>query len=133
MGRPRAGARAPRPRRWPWRALLCAVLIVGGLLGVGGGALWLVAREAIGGPVEEARLARAIRINAVCPGYIETPMMDRFTRDTPEGRAKVIAEEPVGPMGKPEEIPAAVLWLCSEPAAFVIGHALVMYGGQTVQ
>ena len=68
--------------------------------------------------------AQNIRINAVCPGHIETPMMERFTGGTAEGRAKVIAEEPVGRMGKPEEIAAAVLWLCSDAAAFVIGHAM---------
>jgi NAD(P)-dependent dehydrogenase (short-subunit alcohol dehydrogenase family) len=44
--------------------------------------------------------------------------------DTPEGRAKVIAEEPVGRMGKPEEIAEAVIWLCWEGAAFMIGHAM---------
>ena len=73
-----------------------------------------------------------INVNAVCPGYIDTPMMGRFTGGTPEGRAKVIAEEPVGRMGKPEEIAAAVVWLCSDAAAFVVGHALVIDGGQTV-
>src|SRR3954464_9197807 len=67
-----------------------------------------------------------IRINAVCPGIIETPMMDRFSGDTPEGRERVIALEPVGRMGKPEEIAAAVVWLCSDAAAFVVGHALVI-------
>jgi NAD(P)-dependent dehydrogenase (short-subunit alcohol dehydrogenase family) len=77
--------------------------------------------------------AQNIRVNAVCPGYIDTPMMGRFTGGTPEGRAKVIAEEPVGRMGKPEEIAAAVVWLCSDTAAFVVGHALVIDGGQTVQ
>ena len=74
-----------------------------------------------------------VRVNCLCPGYIETPMMERFTGGTPEGRAKVIAEEPVGRMGKPEEIAAAVLWLCSDAAAFMVGHAMVMDGGQTVQ
>ena len=48
-------------------------------------------------------------------------------------RPKVIAEEPVGRMGKPEEIAAAVVWLCSDAAAFMIGHAMVIDGGQTVQ
>jgi hypothetical protein len=71
-------------------------------------------------------------LSAVCPGYIDTPMMDRFTGGTPEGRAKVIAEEPVGRMGKPEEIAAAAVWLCSDAAAFVVGHAMVIDGGQTV-
>jgi len=51
---------------------------------------------------------------------------------TPEGRARVIAQEPVGRMGRPEEIAAAVVWLCSDAAAFVVGHAMVIDGGQTV-
>jgi NAD(P)-dependent dehydrogenase (short-subunit alcohol dehydrogenase family) len=72
-----------------------------------------------------------IRVNAVCPGIIETPMMDRFSGRTPEGRARVIAQEPVGGMGKPEEIAAAVVWLCSDAAALVVGHAMVIDGGQT--
>jgi NAD(P)-dependent dehydrogenase (short-subunit alcohol dehydrogenase family) len=58
-------------------------------------------------------------------------MMDRFSGGTDEGRANVIAQEPVGRMGKPEEIASAVLWLCSDPAAFMVGHAMVMDGGQT--
>src|SRR5207245_7516329 len=72
-----------------------------------------------------------IRVNAVCPGIIETPMMDRFSGSTPEGRERVIAQEPVGRMGKPEEIAAAVVWLCSDGAAFATGHAMVVDGGQT--
>ena len=67
-----------------------------------------------------------IRVNAVCPGIIDTPMMQRFSGGTPEGREGVIAQEPVGRMGKPEEIAAAVVWLCSDVAAFVVGHAMVM-------
>ena len=59
-------------------------------------------------------------------------MMDRFTGGTAEGRAQVIGEEPIGRMGTPEEIAAAVLWLCSDAAAFIVGHALVVDGGQTV-
>jgi NAD(P)-dependent dehydrogenase (short-subunit alcohol dehydrogenase family) len=73
-----------------------------------------------------------IRINAVCPGIINTPMMDRFTGGTAEGRERVIAQEPVGRMGQPEEIANAVLWLCSDAASFVVGHAMVVDGGQTV-
>jgi NAD(P)-dependent dehydrogenase (short-subunit alcohol dehydrogenase family) len=56
-------------------------------------------------------------------------MLSRFTGDMAEGRAKMIAEEPIGRLGKPEEIAAAVVWLCSDAAAFVVGHAI----GQTVQ
>ena len=74
---------------------------------------------------------QGIRINAICPGIIDTEMMRRFTGDTDEGRAAVIAQEPVGRMGRPDEIAAAVLWLCSEEAAFTVGHAMVVDGGQT--
>ena len=58
-------------------------------------------------------------------------MMDRFSGGTPRAGG-VIAQEPVGRMGTPEEIAAAVVWLCSDAAAFVVGHALVIDGGQTV-
>jgi len=107
-----------------------------GIIGIKGSPAYTAAKHGVIGLTRAAALdyaAQKIRINAVCPGYIDTPMMDRFTGGTPEGRAKVIAEEPVGRMGKPEEIAAAVVWLCSDAAAFVIGHAMVMDGGQTVQ
>ena len=106
-----------------------------GVKGIAGQGAYCAAKFGIVGLTKAAALDYAsqnIRINAVCPGIIETPMMDRFSGGTPEGRERVIAQEPVGRMGKPEEIAAAVVWLCSEPAAFVIGHALVMDGGQTV-
>ena len=72
-----------------------------------------------------------IRINAICPGIIDTPMIARYTGDTDEGRARIIAQEPVGRMGRPEEIASTVLWLCSDAAGFVTGHAMVVDGGQT--
>lgn len=107
-----------------------------GVKGIAGQAAYCAAKFGIVGLTKAAALdyaASNLRINAVCPGIIETPMMDRFSGGTPEGRKRVIAQEPVGRMGKPEEIAAAVVWLCSDAAAFVVGHALVVDGGQTVQ
>ena len=107
-----------------------------GIIGIKGSPAYTAAKHGVIGLTKAAALdyaAQNVRVNAVCPGYIDTPMMGRFTGGTAEGRAKVIAEEPVGRMGKPEEIAAAVVWLCSDAAAFVIGHAMVIDGGQTVQ
>jgi len=107
-----------------------------GVKGFKGQAAYAAAKHGVIGLTKSAALDYAqsnIRINAVCPGIIATPMMQRFTGGTPEGEQRVIAQEPVGRMGMPEEIAAAVVWLCSEPAAFVIGHAMVIDGGQTVQ
>ena len=106
-----------------------------GVKGFKGQAAYAAAKHGVIGLTKSAALDYApsqIRINAVCPGIIATAMMQRFTGGTPEGEQRVIAQEPVGRMGTPEEIAAAVVWLCSEAAAFVIGHAMVVDGGQTV-
>jgi NAD(P)-dependent dehydrogenase (short-subunit alcohol dehydrogenase family) len=106
-----------------------------GVKGFSGGAAYVAAKHGLVGLTRSAALdyaARKIRINAVCPGIIDTPMMDRFSGGTAEGRQAVIAQEPIGRMGMPEEIAATVIWLCSDAATFVIGHAMVVDGGQTV-
>jgi NAD(P)-dependent dehydrogenase (short-subunit alcohol dehydrogenase family) len=107
-----------------------------GVIGIKGSPAYTAAKHALIGLTRSAALdyaAQNIRINAVCPGYIDTPMMARYTGGSAEGRAKVISEEPVGRMGTPEEVANAVLFLCSDAAHFVIGHAMVIDGGQTVQ
>ena len=75
--------------------------------------------------------AQGVRVNAISPGIIATPMMDRFSGGTDEGRKGVVAQEPVGRAGRPEEIAGTVLWLCSDLAAFTVGSNIVVDGAQT--
>lgn len=74
-----------------------------------------------------------IRINAVCPGVIRTPMVERLIQRAPRNEAELIAWEPIGRLGTPEEVAESVVWLCSDAASFVIGHALVVDGGIVVR
>jgi NAD(P)-dependent dehydrogenase (short-subunit alcohol dehydrogenase family) len=100
-----------------------------GIRGVAGGAAYATSKHAIIGLTRSAALDYAkqnIRVNAVLPGNIETPMMDRFTGGDIQ---KAIDLEPVGRLGKPEEIAEAVLWMASDLGGFVTGAATVIDGG----
>jgi NAD(P)-dependent dehydrogenase (short-subunit alcohol dehydrogenase family) len=108
---------------------------IGGLIGIPGRAIYHATKHGVIGLTKSAALeyaTRGIRINAVCPGTIETPMVADMIAKEPETMKDITKEQPIGRLGRPEEIAAAVLWLCSPGASFVIGHALVVDGGYTV-
>ena len=74
-----------------------------------------------------------VRVNALCPGAIRTPMIDAFIQGNPETEAHMSGLQPIGRMGKPEEVASAVIWLCSPAASFITGAALAIDGGITSQ
>jgi NAD(P)-dependent dehydrogenase (short-subunit alcohol dehydrogenase family) len=109
---------------------------LGGLVGVAGRATYHAAKHGVLGLTKSAALeyaSRGICINAVCPGIIETPMVAGMLVSEPGAMDEMMKDVPIRRLGRPEEIAAAVLWLCSPGASFVIGHALVVDGGYTVR
>jgi NAD(P)-dependent dehydrogenase (short-subunit alcohol dehydrogenase family) len=106
-----------------------------GVKGIPQQAAYAAAKWGVIGMTRSAALENigdGIRINAVCPGVIDTSMMARTFGEGTEGREAATAQEPIGRPGRAEEIAAAVLWLCSAASAFTVGHALVVDGGQTI-
>lgn len=105
---------------------------IAGLTGMPGGAAYGASKHGVIGLTKSAARQYAhanIRINAVCPGYTDTPMTDFIFERIPASEQRIIAQHPLGRLGTPEEIAAAALWLCSDAAAFVTGHPLVVDGG----
>jgi NAD(P)-dependent dehydrogenase (short-subunit alcohol dehydrogenase family) len=108
---------------------------VAGLIGGRVGVAYYASKHGVIGATKSAALEYAdqgIRINAVCPAIIETPMVERELFDNEELAAKFRAMHPVGRFGQPEEVAAATLWLCSEGASFTTGHALPVDGGRLI-
>ncbi|ANH67277.1 SDR family oxidoreductase [Mitsuaria sp. 7] len=102
---------------------------LGGLVGLSGRAAYHASKHGVIGLTKSAALdvaSRGIRVNAVCPGCIETPMGDEID---PAAMTAFLKLQPIGRMGRPEEVAAAVLWLCSPAASMVLGVALPVDGG----
>jgi len=74
-----------------------------------------------------------VRVNAVCPSLIRTPMVERVVEGNPELEAALISKHPMGRMGTPEEVAEAALWMCSDAAAFVTGHIMSVDGGRVAE
>lgn len=109
---------------------------IGALIGIAGLGAYHASKHGVLGLTKSAALeyaARGIRINAVCPGIIATPMVERMTTTDAEAMDALLAQQPIARLGRPEEIAEAVLWLASDKATFVIGHALAVDGGYTIQ
>ena len=107
----------------------------GGVTGFPGQAAYIACKHAVIGLTRTAAIdyaAQGIRINAVCPGVIRTPMAEELLRRNPDLEQELVRDIPAGRMGRPDEIAHAVLWLCSDDASFVDGHALLVDGAFSI-
>ena len=107
----------------------------GGVTGFAGQAAYIGCKHAVIGLTRTAAIdyaSKGIRINAVCPGVILTPMAESLIRRNPGVEAKLVKDIPIGRLGRPDEIADAALWLCSSGASFMTGHALLVDGGFTI-
>ncbi|HTL11253.1 MAG TPA: SDR family oxidoreductase [Bdellovibrionota bacterium] len=109
---------------------------VAGLEGFQGIPAYVASKHGVVGLTRAAALEYAqknIRVNAVCPGVIQTPMIDRFTHGDAQIQKSLAAGEPVGRVGRPEEVAEAAVWLSSDAASFVTGHPMAVDGGWVAQ
>jgi NAD(P)-dependent dehydrogenase (short-subunit alcohol dehydrogenase family) len=109
---------------------------LGGLVGLPGRAAYHTSKHGVIGLTRSAALEyapRGIRINAICPGTIETPMVTDMIAQGELDLAEAVANEPIGRLGRADEIAAAVLWLSSPAASYVLGVALPVDGGYTAR
>jgi NAD(P)-dependent dehydrogenase (short-subunit alcohol dehydrogenase family) len=105
---------------------------VAGLKGSRMGAAYVASKHAVVGLTKAAAVEYAdkgVRINAVAPAVIHTPMAERAFFQDPAVKARVVAMHPMGRIGQPEEVAQAVVWLCSPAASFTTGHTLPIDGG----
>lgn len=109
---------------------------IAGIVGAQGAPIYTASKHAVIGLTKATALEYAkagVRINAVCPGAIETESLEGYFRLNEEVRQSMIAGHPIGRLGKPEEVARAVLWLSSPESSFMVGHALMVDGGYTAR
>lgn len=109
---------------------------LGGLVGVPGRSVYHASKHGVLGLTKSTALeyaSKGIRINAVCPGIIETPMVENMLATESDAMAELMKAVPIGRLAKAEEVASVVLWLCSSSASYVIGQAISVDGGYTVQ
>ncbi|OFZ11491.1 MAG: short chain dehydrogenase [Bdellovibrionales bacterium RBG_16_40_8] len=109
---------------------------IAGIVGFSGITAYVASKHGVIGLTKTAALEYAknnIRVNAICPGVIQTPMIERFTHGEAQLRSQLVSGEPIGRIGQPEEVAAATLWLCSDQSSFITGHPLVIDGGWIAQ
>jgi NAD(P)-dependent dehydrogenase (short-subunit alcohol dehydrogenase family) len=109
---------------------------IAGVVGAPGAPIYTASKHAVIGLTKSTALEYApqgIRINALCPGAIETESLEAYFRANEPVRQSMIANHPIGRLGKPEEVADAVLWLCSPESSFMVGHALMLDGGYTAR
>jgi NAD(P)-dependent dehydrogenase (short-subunit alcohol dehydrogenase family) len=107
-----------------------------GLIGVKRTGAYVASKHGVVGLTKTAALEYAksgVRVNAVCPGPIETPMLMKGADRFPQMIPKMVKAQPNGRLGKPEEIAEAAVWLCSDAASFVTGLAMPVDGGYIAQ
>ena len=107
-----------------------------GLVGFAGLPAYVASKHGVVGLTKSAALEcapRGVRVNCVCPGSVRTPMLEGFMGGDERVERAMTAGVPMGRLGTPDEIAAAIVWLCSDAASYMVGHALVVDGGATVQ
>jgi len=109
---------------------------VAGLVGLPGSSPYGAAKHGVIGLTRDLAIELAqdgIRVNAVCPGAIQTPMIDRYVAGNEQAREELVRLHPLGRLGTPEEVAGPVVFLCSDQASFITGQALAIDGGWTAQ